>query len=155
MKCFGRITDIAKKLGLQSHATGEPCLCSNTCFEHVDTENLKAIINTMNEKKSNDKVNLYISGLFSVGPVARRRNRQPETEAAFHDWRMVYRTNIQTGGHTKEVQVCKQAFASLDDITRGKVDHLVTVMKQQKGPRDLRGEKQKLSPQGENIACYA
>lgn len=139
-KRFGRMSDVMKRLKLQSHETGEPCKCARNCFDIISEYERKSIIKNMNSFKNNDEMNLYLSGLITLVPVQRRRARKTESEAGFRDCSAYYRVKIKRETGVEDIPVCKNAFVSLNGITRGKVDILVSKLKKSnEAPRDLRG----------------
>lgn len=84
----GRIADANKIMKLQLHETGENCNCRLKCFVTVNEYERKDIglrIKRMNSFRSQDEINIYLSGLISICQVECRRPRQIETEALFKD----------------------------------------------------------------------
>lgn len=140
-KSFGRLTDVKKKMKLQSHEIGEPCSCKKKCFECVPDVIKKEIISNMNNMKNNDEINICLAGLISLVPIQRRRPKKDEEEASFRDCSVNYRVRVRQGDDiVEEVTVCKNAFISLHGVTRGKVECLVSkIKKDAMAPRDLRG----------------
>lgn len=139
-KSFGRLRDVQKKLKLQSHERGEACNCSKKCFDSITENEMKEILRNMNSMKNNDEVNLHLGGLISVLPVQRRRPRKCENEAQFRDCSVFYRVRVKRENNVEEIQVCKKAFICLHGTTRGKIDCLVTKIKNDCTiPRDFRG----------------
>lgn len=81
---FGRLTDVAKRLRLQSNVTGDDCKCKRlNCFTNVTEDERRNIIKHYNELPTYDDQISHLTGLITVLPVARRRSRQPD--AHFHE----------------------------------------------------------------------
>lgn len=62
-----------------------------------------------------------MSGLISVAPVQRRRNRKNTNEASFHSSSYFYRVRIKVNDKLQDVSVCYKAFLSLFGITNHRV----------------------------------
>lgn len=137
----GRVQDVMKKIRLSTHEQGDPCFCQRLkCFEIVDEENRKSIINNFNSMTSNDEQNSYLSGLISIIQIKRRRSRKPEECASYHDSGYSYRLRIKRNDQVEEIPVCFKAFCSIHGITRGKVEFLQKSLKNEgKSPKDKRG----------------
>lgn len=80
-KSFGRMSEVAKELRLQSQTTGPDWCCKRLkCFEKVDAGLRQEIISQFNMMASYDEQNCYLVGLIiTVLPVERRRPRQDVT----------------------------------------------------------------------------
>ncbi|CAH1106909.1 unnamed protein product [Psylliodes chrysocephalus] len=78
----------------------------------------------LNSLSSNDEQNAYLAGLMSLVPVQRRRNRQEEGNAMFHDNYFMYKVRNKGGDKAEEVNVCFKNFQSIHGISKGKVEYL-------------------------------
>lgn len=124
-KKTGRMVEVMKKLRLQSHEEGPPCNCKRLkCFETVTSIERKEVLTYFNSLGSNDEQNLYLVGLMAVVPVQRRRPRQAENNAKFHDAYFAYKIRIKRDGVAKEIDVCFKAFLSIYGISKGKIEYL-------------------------------
>lgn len=81
-------------MNLQTKETGEPCNCTDKCFEKINEHGRAEVIKHINSLDSHDKVNLYLTGLVHVIPVERRRV-QNELEAYFRDATSTYSYSIR------------------------------------------------------------
>lgn len=140
-KTYGRLTDVSKKLNLQSHETGENCNCKRfRCFDNVPPEARRQIITKFNLIKSVDEQNVYLCGLISVCPVQQRRPRLGEDTAKFHDCSYYYKVRFTENASVKEIRVCQNAFLSLHGIRKKKLEVLqVSLKKTGSAPTDKRG----------------
>lgn len=141
-KKTGRTEDVMKKLRLSSHEQGAPCNCSRfKCFEVINANNRRNIIQYFNSLGSVNEQNLYLSGLINVYDVQRRRSRKIGDETNFHTAAYSYKIRVKDEENNKDVPVCFQAFISLHGITKGKVEYLQKSFKTTgKAPVDLRGK---------------
>lgn len=141
-KRTGRITEVMKKLRLQSHEEGQPCNCSRLkCFENINAEERKSILKHFNQLKSNDDQNAYLCGLMTLVPVQRRRSRKEEESAQFHSASYAYKIRVKRQDTVTEVAVCYKAFKSIHGITKGKLEFLQKSLKESGvSPTDGRGK---------------
>ncbi|KAK9727959.1 hypothetical protein QE152_g18933 [Popillia japonica] len=78
--------------------------------------------------------------------IQRRRNRNPEEEAAYHDSTYSYRVRIKRDNKVVEIPVCYKAFLSilvfiLVFLAKGKVEYLQKSLKETGlAPKDKRGK---------------
>lgn len=128
-KVHGRISDVRRKLNLQSHSAGENCNCRMKCFDKITPESRSIILKEFNMMDSHDKQNAYLSGLISLLPIIRRRPRKPENEAKFHEATYKYRVRAKIDEALQDVQVCRKAFMSLHGIGKKKIEYLVKSLK--------------------------
>ena len=138
----GRVQDVMKKVRLASHEQGPACFCKRLkCFEVTTDEQRKAILSHFNNLRTNDEQNSYLCGLISITPVQRRRNRQPEEDAKFHDSVFCYRIRVKENDQTVEKPVCYKAFLNIHGISKGKLEHLQKALKETgMTPKDKRGQ---------------
>lgn len=144
-KKTGRTEDVMKKLRLSSHELGAPCNCLRfKCFEVINENNRKNIIQYFNSLSSVSEQNLYLSGLINVYNVQRRRSRKLEDDASFHTAAYSYKVKVkdeENNNSMKDVSVCFKAFISLHGITKGKIEYLQKSLKTTgKAPVDQRGK---------------
>lgn len=139
-KRYGRLTEVNKKLNLQSHVAGECCACRLKCFEVISEECRQNILKEFNLLESVDLQNSYLCGLISVLPIQRRRPRKPENEARFNEAVYKFRVRNMVDGIAAEVVVCRKAFISMHGITKGKIEYLVKTLKHGSVPKDGRGQ---------------
>lgn len=124
-KNTGRMSDVMKKLRATTHEIGEDCKCFRfKCFEVVSPEERQRIISNFNQLGEYNAQNQYLSGLISVVPVQRRRNRKDDSEASFHCSSYCYRVRAHVGGILQDVNVCHKAFLSLHGISNSRVQTL-------------------------------
>ncbi|KAG8319799.1 hypothetical protein J6590_083778 [Homalodisca vitripennis] len=101
----------------------------------------KSVLNAFNLMASSDEQDTYLSGLISVVPVARRRNRKPEEEARKNEATYKYRVRGRIEGETKEYDVCKKAFVSFHGIGKKRVERIVAALKDTGfSPKNRRGK---------------
>ncbi|XP_046971055.1 uncharacterized protein LOC124538094 [Vanessa cardui] len=94
-KLYGRLSDVNKKIRLQSHETGPSCNCKRyKCFEAVNEEQRATILKDFNLLPSRDEQNLYLCGLIRVLEIQRRRPRKEESEAKLHTANYAYRVRV-------------------------------------------------------------
>lgn len=141
-KKTGRIQDVMKRLRLSTHELGPPCNCTRfKCFEQLSEVNLQEILRYFNSFGSVYEQNLYLCGLITVHNVQRRRNRNDESEANFHQASYSYKVRVKREDSMKDIPVCYKAFVSIHGITKGKVEHLQSALKNTgEAPRDRRGK---------------
>lgn len=159
-KAHGRVSDVAKKLRLQSHETGENCGCTKLkCFSTISDNIKKKIINDFNLLQSYDEQNSYLAGLITLIPVQRRRPRKPENEVEnFNQSSYKYRVRCANeADDAQDIQVCYKAFLSLHGITGRRVQTIQNYLKVSgRVPKDGRGKHKnrplKLSEEAEAAA---
>ncbi|KAG5882599.1 hypothetical protein JTB14_026102 [Gonioctena quinquepunctata] len=123
----GRVTEVNKKLRLQSHEEGPDYHCKRlTCFEVILPEERSEILKNFNNMNSWNEQTAYLSGLICVAPVITRRLRLPAEDgipraAYFH-----YKIRFLRGDAVTEVSVCANAFIAIHGITRRR---LTTIQK--------------------------
>ncbi|KAG8295686.1 hypothetical protein J6590_074799 [Homalodisca vitripennis] len=94
-KSHGRVTDVMKKMRLQSHELGPDCCCARLkCFSEVSAEERSVNISHFNKLQSVNEQNSLLTGLINVVPVSRRRSRKPEEEAKKHDGAYAYKNGL-------------------------------------------------------------
>lgn len=124
-KKAGKMSDVMKKLRATTHEVGDDCKCFRfKCFEVVSSEERQRIITNFNQLGEYNAQNQYLSGLITVVPVQRRRNRKDESEASFHSSSYCYRVRAHVDGTLQDVSVCHKAFISLHGITNRRVQTL-------------------------------
>ena len=118
-KKSGRMKDVMKKLRASSNEIGENCRCFRyKCFQVISPEERQRIISNFNKLGDYNKQNQYLSGLISVVPVQRRRNRQDDGETGNHVSSYCYRVRVRVDdGTLQDVTVCHKAFLSLHGVT--------------------------------------
>ncbi|CAH1111616.1 unnamed protein product [Psylliodes chrysocephalus] len=120
-----KMTDIMKKLRAISHESGEDCKCSRLkCFITICSEERQRIIFYFNQLGDYNAQSKYLSGLISVVPVQRRRNRKDEADANFHTFSYSYRVRARVENKLQDVSVCYKAFLSLHGISNRRVQNL-------------------------------
>ncbi|XP_039290187.1 uncharacterized protein LOC120352657 [Nilaparvata lugens] len=141
-KSFGRMTDVAKKLCLSSHETGEDCHCKKLkCFESVTPDIRRTLISDFNQIKTYDEQSVYLCGLIACKPVTRHRPRKPENDADFHSYSYTYKVRALKNNDLCEIPVCYKVFLSLHGITAKRVQTLQEALKTTgKAPLDKRGK---------------
>lgn len=124
-KRTGKMTDVMKKLRASSHESGEDCKCSRLkCFITICSEERQRIIFYFNQLGDYNAQSKYLSGLISVVPVQRRRNRKDEADANFHTSSYSYRVRARVENKLQDVSVCYKAFLSLHGISNRRVQNL-------------------------------
>lgn len=144
----GRMKDVIKKLNLQSRETGEPCKCKDKCFDKINEGERAGVLKHVNSLNSHDEVNLYLTGLVTILPIQRHRVNN-ELDANFRDATYSYCIRVKrNNGCVEEVKVCKNAFISINGISRGKIDYILKQLKEtgttptyRKGKHDKRPHK--------------
>lgn len=143
----GRMREVIKKMNLQSRETGEPCNCKDKCFEKINEVERAEILKYVNSLKTHDEVNLYLTGLVNILPIQRHRVKD-ELDANFRDVWYSYTMRVKRNDTVEEVKVCKNAFISMNGISRGKIDYILKqlkttgkVPKYKKGKHDNRPHK--------------
>lgn len=143
-KKTGRITDVSKKLNLQSHSPGLDCKCKRLeCFQKVPEAARLIILREFNLLSSVSDQNAYLAGLISVVEIQQRRPRQNDDNAKYHDMSYCYRVRyIDFDSKTvKETQVCYKAFLSIHGIGKKKVEIIQKALKETGiAPKDRRGK---------------
>lgn len=121
-KRMGKMSEVMKKLRATTHETGCDCKCSRfKCFQIISPEEQQRIISSFNQLGNYDAQTQYLSGLVTVIPVQRRRNRKDECEASFHCSSYSYRVRACVDGSLQDVCVCHKAFLSLHGISNRRV----------------------------------
>lgn len=113
----------AKMARLSSHVIGESCDCTRyECF-HETTEGQRfVLIQTLNNMKSKDEQDAFLSEMIEVTNVQRRRSRKPEGEEHFKDYSYSYYVYVfESGGRILKKPVCHKAFLSIFGITNRRV----------------------------------
>lgn len=145
-KITGRMSDVMKKVRLQSHETGYDCQCKRLkCFENVIFEDRKILLNNLNTMNSNDEQNSYLASMVNVVPIQRRRSRLPDNLAKYKDVTFSYTVTVlrESEGVSKavEIPVCFKAFLSIFGITKGKLEFIQKSLKRTGlAPKDKRGK---------------
>lgn len=140
-KKAGRITDVMKKLRLQSHELGSDCQCKRLkCFENSTVEERQGVLNAFNQLDSIDAQNSHLAGLIAVLPVLRRRSRKLGGEQ-HHDATYRYKVRVKRENTIQEIAVCSNAFTAMHGITRSKLIRIQTSLKHSGiAPVDKRGK---------------
>lgn len=121
----GRISDVSRKMKVKGYTTGENCKCKRfACFDIISLEERNQLISKFNEYNSFNDQNSYLSGLISVVPVQRRRNRKAENEARFNDSSYAYRVRVIRNEKAIEIPVCYKAFLSLHGVTNRRIQSI-------------------------------
>jgi hypothetical protein len=126
-KRTGRIKDVMKKLRASTNETGENCRCTRyKCFDVIPPEEQHRIIRNFNKLGDYNEQNQYLSGLITVVPVQRRRNRKDDSEANYHNMSYCYRVRVHVEGDEllQDVTICHKAFLSFHGITNRRVQTL-------------------------------
>lgn len=126
----GRLSDVKKRMMVQTHETGEDCGCTRLkCFESVNETDRCAIIKQFNALPDRDAQRMYVSGLIEVKLVQRRRPRKSHSEALLHDHTYAYKVRVKNDNTMREIPVCYKAFLALHGISPRTVQ---TIQKQLK-----------------------
>ena len=145
-KITGRMSDVMKKVRLQSHETGYDCQCKRLkCFENVIFEDRKILLNNLNTMNSNDEQNSYLASMVNVVQRRRSRSRLPDNLAKYKDVTFSYTVTVlrESEGVSKavEIPVCFKAFLSIFGITKGKLEFIQKSLKRTGlAPKDKRGK---------------
>lgn len=126
-KSTGRVKDVMKKLRASSNEIGEDCRCFRyKCFQVISPVEQQRIIGNFNKLGDYNKQNQYLSGLISVVPVQRRRNRKDDSEASNHVSSYCYRirAHVDASDTLQDVIVCHKAFLAFHGITNRRVQTL-------------------------------
>lgn len=151
-KVSGRMVDVRKKLNLMTHVLGENCECRLKCFEVVPDSVKKSILQQFNLMGSKDEQDSYLSGMISVLPVARRRNRKPAEQARTNSATFKYRIRGKNeNNQTVEYDVCKKALCAIHGIGKKRLERICTSLantgfspKSRQGKHDARPHKIKV-----------
>ncbi|XP_050303981.1 uncharacterized protein LOC126741556 [Anthonomus grandis grandis] len=143
-KITGRMSDVSKKIRLQSHEVGPDCHCKRfQCFEKVLPNERAKINKHFNESQEPtwDEQSAYLCGLILLSPVFQRRNRRPEEESHFRQASYFYKVRVLRNEGTVDIPVCLKAFCSLHGITRRRVQTIHTsLLVKGVAPKDNRGK---------------
>ena len=127
-KSFGRMSDVMKKIRLFSHETGPSCECVRLkCYEKITEQQRQIIIKNFNGMETYNAQNLYLFGLMSSHRIKKRRPRNAENVAVFHENVYTYKVRVPVPNDDNlinEVPVCFKAFKSLHGITSRRVQSL-------------------------------
>lgn len=114
----GRVSDVAKKLKLASHQTGEDCNCKRfQCFTKISEAERQMIIKQFNAFRSYDEQSQYLGGLVSCIPISKHRPRKDENEADLHSYSYKYKIRVIRNENVVEITVCYKAMLSIHGIT--------------------------------------
>lgn len=128
--CKGRMRDVMKTINLQSHECGENCHCKRLkCFETITDTERRKLLNTLNNLKSVNEQNTYLSSMISVKNVKRRRPRKEGTEVRGHDSSYSYIVKVVREQICVEIPICFKAFCSIFCITKAKVQYIQSSLK--------------------------
>ncbi|KAF5273544.1 hypothetical protein FQR65_LT17135 [Abscondita terminalis] len=135
--CEGVLTNKRTKTGRMqevSHEAGESCHCKRLkCYENITESERKQLLSRFNGMSDNNEQNAYLCSLISLVVIQRRRNRNPEEEAAYHDSTYFCIVRIKRDGNVLEIPVC------IHGVTKGKVEYLQKSLKET-GKTDKRGK---------------
>lgn len=124
-KRTGKMTDVMKKLRASSHESGQDCKCTRfKCFKTISPDERQRIISHFNQLGDYNAQSKYLSGLITLVPVQRRRNRKDEAEANFHTSSYCYRVRAHVENKLQDVSVCYKAFLSLHGISNRRLQSL-------------------------------
>lgn len=162
-KRFGRITDVAKKLRVQSHEIGLDCRCKRfKCFSKIRETERRKILGYFNQLETSDEQNSHLAGLITVVPVKRRRPRCAEIDVSrFNDASYAYRVRCNLDDEDENIvdtQVCYKDFLSLHGITPRRIQSIQTSLKESgSAKKDNRGRHRnrphKLTDETVNKVC--
>ncbi|CAH1112596.1 unnamed protein product [Psylliodes chrysocephalus] len=141
----GRLTDVNKKLKVQSHEIGKECDCKRLqCSKKIPAEGKRDIIKNFNLLESTDKQNSYLCGLISIVPVKNRRSRVDEENARLRDVVALYKIRYLHENKLNELEICRDEFIALHGITKRRIEYLLTSLKNTGiSPIDKRGKHSK------------
>ncbi|KAK9736084.1 hypothetical protein QE152_g12767 [Popillia japonica] len=121
-KKMGRMSDVMKKMRLQSHEQGPPWNCTRLkCHEAINKEERKSVLQKFYNLSTNDEQNAYLCELITIIPVQRRRSRQTEEEAKFHTTAFSYKVRMKRED-VIEIPVCYKAFKPIHGISKDKLN---------------------------------
>lgn len=104
------MSDVLKKLRLQSHEFGDDCKCDRLkCFEMTSEDQRTRIIRQFNSFGNRYDQDNYLSGLITVSKIQRRRPRVVKENAKLHNKSYSYKIRM-IGDDTYEIPVCRKAF---------------------------------------------
>lgn len=137
----GRMSDVMKKMRLQTHEEGKACTCKRLkCYENTTTQERSTVLQNFNALSTHNAQNLYLCGLINIIPVQRHRSRKPEQDANFHEASFSYKLRIHRNDSSQDVPVCSQAFRAVHGISKGKLEYLQKSLKEMGvAPEDKRG----------------
>ncbi|KAK5650194.1 hypothetical protein RI129_001223 [Pyrocoelia pectoralis] len=123
---YGRVSDVSKKLKLQTHETGASCECTRfKCFQNIAVEERAAIIKHFNSLKTHDEQNLYLGGLITHNFVKRHRSRQVNDEdVQYHSFSYSYRVRVERNTSAVEVPICYKAMLALHGISAKRIQNI-------------------------------
>ena len=105
-----------KKL-LKSHVTGENCHCTRfNCFENTTPQDRSQIIAHFNELLTKDEQDSLLASHISCELIKRRRPRNDENMARFHDHSYQYSVNVIRNDNAVKLPVCVKAFQAIFGI---------------------------------------
>ena len=141
-KVSGRMSDVMKKMRLQTHEEGKACTCKRLkCYKNTTAQERATILQNFNALPTHNAQNLYLCGLINIIPVQRHRSRKPEQDANFHQASFSYKLRIHRNDSSQDVPVCSQAFRAVHGISKGKLEHLQKSLKEMGvAPEDKRGK---------------
>ncbi|CAH1099464.1 unnamed protein product [Psylliodes chrysocephalus] len=141
----GRLTDVNKKLEVQSHEIGKECDCKRLqCSKTIPAEGKRDFIRNFNLLESTDKQNSYLCGHVSIDPVKNRRPRVDEENARLRDVVALYKIRYLHENKLNELEICRDEFIALHGITKRRIECLLTSLKNTGiSPIDKRGKHSK------------
>ncbi|KAG5885016.1 hypothetical protein JTB14_000212 [Gonioctena quinquepunctata] len=106
-KKTGRMSTVMKVLRASTHERGPDCQCKRfQCFKVIPNSDKDMILRDYNEMGDHTKQSAHLSGLISVMPVTRRRNRCDEPtnrSAAF-----LYRVRVVDNDMIVDKHICRK-----------------------------------------------
>lgn len=159
-KVTGRLSEVNKKLRLQSHEQGPDCRCKRfKCFSIIPIEERSKILAEFNRMESWNVQSAYLAGLISITPVVQRRPRLPEEDSSLRTASYHYRVRFSRDNSPVEVPVCLKAFISIHGITRRRIETIHQALQLTgQAPKDKRGKHvskyRKLSKKTEECVCH-
>ena len=97
-------------------STGSNCNCRYKCFENVDEETRKVVLQKFIKIGDRDLQNTYLGGLIKTTTIQRTRKKTNERQ----DRTCSHKYFIRLGNLSK--RVCRHAFGSIHGISRKRVD---------------------------------
>lgn len=140
-RSLGRMSAVSKKLRLSSHAPGKNCECVRLkCFLNVTDHERQQLLKNFNSMKDHHGQNAYLCSLMSIHTVKRRRPRQEEDVAKFHEKSFSYHVKVIRDDGVLQIPICFKAFYAIHGVSKKKIEYLQRSLKETGlAPRDKRG----------------
>lgn len=110
--------------------------CPKRCFEQFDEAERALIFDSLYKLDSKNEQDLHLQRMIEKHDVKQRRPRKGN-ESKQYDSSFKYYVLLQG----KKIQVCRNAFFRLYDVTDKKIRRIRNLLKAGETPRDMRGKK--------------